>query len=233
MSKIIKMNVLDTMCDFKSFFQITFPILVCILVYLTNGIPDSKLIFLKLYSADLAIFVMTFSIVVSNITVVEKVSHRLEFYLANNVKINKLLCAYSFSVFYISFGVMILFNLLVWGYAIVFNDSAFLSAIINENYLLALGLCTLLGLTVSFLSNIFVFIIKDASLVRTCSFFISLIIIFGTGFSIQFLGGFNVAFEILLYRIFVTCLATTFLLFILCLVLRKKISNEKIILSFN
>lgn len=230
MSKIVKLHILNALTSKAQLFQVLFPVIVAMLVYFGAVVTDESVLLFKLFSANIAIFMMAFSVAIGNISIAEKLSARLEYYLANNVNVQKIFYAHAVSTFALSFVSVLSLNVFLLAYSKICNEKLF--AIVCSFYgVVGIFLCAIVGFAISLLMNVLVLVIKDAAMIRMISFFMSMVVIFGTSFLIQLFGGLVPNVERLSNRFALIFATVSFIIYVIYFLVKPKISNERIILS--
>lgn len=175
--------------------------------------------------SNISMYFMIFSTCVNTLSIVEK-CNRLEYYLANGVNLKKILNAYSICTFLAPVPVIIVFNMIIFLYYLLFYNTE----IYSVNFLIV-SLGTLLFFySISFFINSITMLVKKTNIIYTFIFILSFIFLFGGSFSTP---------EILKWQTGLPLYALlSFILFILSLaffvfgfIVRRKLDNEKIILS--
>ncbi len=235
---IMSVVLLDQVKDknFLSSFFINLALNVAIFLFISlsndyEGMLSSVMI-LFFVIINVSIYQLITNVVLYNIAINEKISSRLEFYLANKIPLNNILKAYSNSTFILSGMSTLAFTFVIFLASWIFKLQDFAQVFFNTDFVAIFIALMILFYLVAKLINLVVFTSKKISTIRTIiahsSLIVLLIGVFGSKYVIKSSVYFNISFAV---SVTIALLILSLIALIFFVVLKKNCSKEKIVLS--
>ena len=163
---IISVAVFDQIKDkgflYSFFVNLILNISIFLFISLSNDYEGmlSSILILFFVIINISIYQLITNVVLYNISINEKISSRLEFYLANKIPLNDILNAYSISTFILSSLSTISFTLVILLMTLIFKLQNFVQIFWNLDFVAIFLVLLIFFYLVAQLLNIFVFISK-------------------------------------------------------------------------
>lgn len=232
---VVLLNQIKDKGFLSSFFtNLILNIAIFLFISLSNDYEGmlSSIIILFFVIINISIYQLITNVVLYNISINEKISSRLEFYLANKIPLNDILNAYSISTFILSSLSTISFTLVILLMTLIFKLQNFVQAFWNLDFVAIFLALLIFFYLVAQLLNIVVFISKKISTIRMIiahsSLFVLLLGVFGSKYMIKSAMYFNISFNL---AITITLLGFSLIILFFVIALKRNCTKEKIVLS--
>lgn len=228
--KIFWLNMRDVIFTPAYLYQLFLCFFIGNVAFLGFHLNKDSLLLMDLYSAYFAIFVYSLCIGLDNIAVCEKISSRLEFYLANGLSAKKVCFFYSVSSFFCSVVIVALLHCTYLLRAILFHEYEFLALLTSKAYVL-FACAALICFFVSLVFNAFALLFKNPIAIRVLSVVLFFAIFLGIRSLANYFISNNVAYEKIFSNLLLLSSVISLIVFLIFMLCERFISNEAIVLS--
>lgn len=198
-----------------------------------KNIPQLSFMYVyMLIYPSISLYIVTLAATVANTSIIEKASGRIEYYLANRVKLKNIYKSYNRSVFILGMIPVVLFNITVFIYCTIFNEFLPFELLGNLRGLMMNLLAILLLYQITGLLNNIVMLTKNPENTRTAIMIISFGILYALSLATSYIAkiqGLDPS-SLILWAINIFLVANVIII-LTNGILHKKLRNETVVLS--
>ncbi|WP_189029576.1 hypothetical protein [Paenibacillus albidus] len=200
----------------------------------TNTGPLDYLAVYILLILNISIFFFLNMLTISLIVISEKTTGRCEYYLANKLEIHKLVKIYGWSSYLLCIGPILIFDIMIFGYALFTNQKVLIELYLSVSFGCFAVSFILFSYFVTSTLTLLSMLSKSPERIRTYLSVSSVLFIFAATFPGTFIKklGFTPDRNSIAWIIGLTLLVLAFVCALIRYVLKKKLKNEVVVLSF-